>query len=105
MVQADRDLVIELKMGDIQNKLAALETKKTSLQTNYASLLSTTRQDAVNALTVIEPARIPQQPQNPNVEIAILAAAALGFTVAVLAAYLLEYLDDRVKSANYIKAS
>lgn len=86
-----------------QSQLAALQTKLTTLQGNYAALLASTGQESVNALTIIESAHLPQNPIDPNTEITIMTAAAIGLVVAVAAAYLLEYLDDRVKSPRYIK--
>jgi non-specific protein-tyrosine kinase len=91
------------QIEDIQNQLGALQTKLTTLQSTYTNLLSTTQQEAINALTIIEPARLPQRPQDPNIEITILTAAAIGFTIAVSTAYLLEYLDDRVKTIDHIR--
>jgi non-specific protein-tyrosine kinase len=86
-----------------QSQLAALQAKLTTLQGNYAALLASTGQEAVNALTVIESAHLPQRPIDPNTEITILTAAVIGLAVSVAAAYVLEYLDDRVKTPNYIR--
>jgi non-specific protein-tyrosine kinase len=86
-----------------QSQLTALQAKLTTLQGNYAALLASTGQEAVNALTIIEAAHLPQRPIDPNTETTILTAAAIGLAVSVAAAYLLEYLDDRIKSPSYIR--
>jgi capsular polysaccharide biosynthesis protein len=91
------------QINDAQNQLAALQTKLTTLQSNYAALLASTGQEGVNALTVIEAAHLPQQPIDPQIEVTILTAAAIGLAISVAAAYLLEYLDDRIKSPTYIR--
>jgi len=90
------------QIADLQGQIAALQTKLTSLQSNYASLLSNTQQGAINTLAVIEEAALPRTPVGPRVETTVLVAAAIGFTLAVAAAYLLEYLDDSIKAPEDI---
>lgn len=90
-------------INNMQNQLAALQTKLNTLQGNYAALLAGTGQNSTNALTIIEVAHLPQQPIDPNTEVTILTAAAIGLAVSVAAAYLLEYMDDRIKTPNYVR--
>ena len=106
-VQARQDELGELfsarQIADTQNQIAALQAKLATLQVNYASLLANTRQGAINTLAVIEPATLPGTPIGPDRLLTVLTAAAIGFVLAAGAAYLLEYLDDTVKTPDDIK--
>jgi polysaccharide biosynthesis transport protein len=93
-------LVSAREISEIQNQITALQAKLTTLQANYAALLSNTQRGAINTLTVIDPAALPRTPVGPNNLLSILTASAIGFVLAATAAYLLEYLDDTVKSAE-----
>jgi polysaccharide biosynthesis transport protein len=79
-----------------------LQAKLTSLQSNYATLFATTQRGALNTLTVIEPASRPVRPVGPNKASTIALAGAVGFVLAASAAYLLEYLDDSVKTPDEV---
>lgn len=97
------NMVSARQINDTQNQIAALQTKLTTLQDNYARLLSNTQGGAVNTLTVIEPAALPKNPVGPARAIAVLVAALIGFALAAAAAYLLEYLDDSLKDPQEIQ--
>ena len=85
-------------IGEAQQQLGALETKLNTLHTTYGSLLASTNQQAINTLTIIEPAALPSRPVGPSQVTTILLAAAVGFTLALSAAYVLEYaLDNSLK--------
>jgi polysaccharide biosynthesis transport protein len=86
------------QIADTQTQITALQTKLTTLQGNYAALLSNTKQGATNTLSVVVPAELPVTPVGPNKAFSILLSSAIGFVLAVGAAYLLEYLDDTIKS-------
>jgi succinoglycan biosynthesis transport protein ExoP len=90
------------QLQDTQNQINALQTKLTTLQGNYAALLSNTQQGASNTLTVVEQAELPRRPVGPNKSMSILLSAAIGFSLAAGAAYLLEYLDDTLKTPEEI---
>jgi len=90
-------------ISNVQVQIAALETKRRDLQTNYASLLSNTQSGAVNTITIIDPANLPTRPVGPNQLTSVLLAAALGVVLAMTAAYVIEFLDDTLKSAEEIK--
>jgi non-specific protein-tyrosine kinase len=85
---------------DAQTQIAALRSKLNSLQTNYSQLLATTQAEAVNTLSIIEPAIPPDldKPVGPNVPLTALTAAGIGLLLSASAAFLLEYLDNTVKS-------
>ncbi len=86
------------QIADAQNQLSALQNKLASLQTNYASLISNTTQGATNTLTIIEPASLPREPIGPQRIIIVIMTAMIAAVIAAAAAYLLEYLDDTLKS-------
>lgn len=90
-------------ISDVRAQIAALETKLRDLQTNYASLLSNTQSGAVNTITIIDPANLPRRPVGPNQLSSVLLAAALGVVLAMTAAYVIEFLDDTLKTAEEIK--
>lgn len=91
------------QIAEAQTQIAALDAKQNTLRANYAALLANTQQGAINALTIIENATIPTLPINSNKATTILTAAAIGFVLAAGAAYLLEYLDDSVKTPSDVK--
>ncbi|MGH2537181.1 MAG: polysaccharide biosynthesis tyrosine autokinase [Candidatus Promineifilaceae bacterium] len=91
------------QIADLQSQIAALQNKHISLTTNYSNLLDNTRQGAINTLTIIEPAAAPTQPVGPNQALTVLLAALIGLSLAAGAAFLLEYLDDRVGSADEVR--
>jgi succinoglycan biosynthesis transport protein ExoP len=90
------------QLQDTQAQITALQTKLTTLRGNYAALLSNTQQGATNTITVVEPAEIPTRPIGPNKSMSILVSTAIGFSLAAGAAYLLEYLDDTLKTPEEI---
>ncbi|MBP9501746.1 MAG: polysaccharide biosynthesis tyrosine autokinase [Candidatus Promineofilum sp.] len=91
------------QIADAQTQIRALEAKQDSMRSNYASLLASTSRGAVNSLSIIEPAVLPKAPIGPEVLMTVLAAAAIGLSLGVGAAYLLEYLDDTIKSSEDIE--
>lgn len=92
------DLTSARDIAETQGQIAALQTKLSQLQQNYASLISNTQQGAVNTLTVVETAALPSRPIGPNKLITVGLAAAVALIIAAGASYLLEYLDDTFKS-------
>jgi Mrp family chromosome partitioning ATPase/capsular polysaccharide biosynthesis protein len=80
----------------------ALNTQINSAQANLAQLSNTLtaleQQNNSNTLTIVEPARIPTDPVNPNVLLITLLAMVVGALLAAGAAFLIEYLNDSVRS-------
>jgi capsular exopolysaccharide synthesis family protein len=85
-----------------QNEISALETKLGALQTNYANLLSTTNQGAVNVLSIIEEPEVPNRPVDKNSLLTAGITALVGLALAALGAYLLEFMDKSVKSIEEV---
>jgi capsular exopolysaccharide synthesis family protein len=90
------------QINDKENQISSLQSKLSTLESNYGLLLSNTEQGAVNTLTIIEYAQVPSRPIGSRKGLTILLAAAVGFVLAACEAYLLEYLDDTVKSPDVV---
>lgn len=90
------------QIADTQTQISALEQKRNTYQANYAQLLSFL-EGGVNTLVVVEPARLPVAPIGPNKGMTILLAAAIGLLLALGAAFLLDYLDDTIKTPDQVK--
>jgi succinoglycan biosynthesis transport protein ExoP len=88
------------QIEDIQKQIFSLQSKLNTMENNYGLLLSNTQQGAVNTLTIIEYAEKPSRPIGPVKGTTILLAAAAGFILAAGTAYLLEFLDDTLKSPD-----
>ena len=80
-----------------QANINALEQKLAGYRGTYATMATGAR-GGTNVLTVIEPASTPRSPISPNVGQTVLLAAAIGLSLAVGGAFLIEYLDDTIKS-------
>lgn len=87
------------EIQNIQQTLEALNNKLASLQTNYANLLSSTQSGAINTLSIVEKASLPTRPIGPNKLLTILAATFGGAVLGIIGAYIIEYLDDRIKTS------
>jgi capsular exopolysaccharide synthesis family protein len=87
----------------VQTEINALQAKLSSLQSNYASLLATSLEGASNTITIFESATLPRRPVDPQTVPTVLIAAAIGFTLASLGAYTIEYLDDNVGSQEDVE--
>lgn len=85
-----------------QQEITSLDSKLTSLQDNYSSLLSSTQKGALNTITVVEAAEIPIKPIGPNRIMNILITALIGFGLATVSAYAIEWFDQVVHSSNEV---
>jgi non-specific protein-tyrosine kinase len=79
-----------------QANIAALQTKLSSYQSTYASLLLTVS-GGTNYITVVEPARAPTAPISPNIPQTVAVSAALGLLLAALGALAIEATNDTVQ--------
>lgn len=85
---------------DNQQKITTLQGQIAVWQQTYASLLAFLAPQSPNYLSILEPARLPLYPIGPNTNQNLLIAAALGLLLGLGGAFLLEYLDDSIKSAE-----
>ncbi len=86
------------QIQDLQTQVSVLENKISGWQNTYSQLLLSYEGGDVNTLSVLEEAEIPNFPFSPNVPNNVLIAALIGLALAVVGAFLIEYLDDTVKT-------
>lgn len=87
-----------LEISELESEITALQTKLNTLQSNYAALLASTSEGAVNAIEVIEPATLPLVPNDSDKTETVLVVVAIALILAVGTAYLLESLDDTIRT-------
>ncbi|MDX1523197.1 MAG: polysaccharide biosynthesis tyrosine autokinase [Anaerolineae bacterium] len=92
------------QIQELQSEISNLEGFINDWQTNYADLLFFLEGGNTNNLTVIEQAQFPYL-VGPNVIQNVLLAAAAGFILAAGAAFLLEFLDDTIKTPDDLSSS
>lgn len=92
------------EIANVETQINALEQKLTTMQANYAALLATTQRGAANALSILEPATLPEEPVSSRLLINVLVAAVVGCTLAMGGAYLIEYIDDSIRDVEEAKA-
>ena len=83
---------------DLQNQINVLDTKMNNWQYTYSQLLVSMQGGMVNALTVIEEATLPTKPFSPDIQKNVLLATVIGLILAVGGIFLIEYLDDTIKT-------
>lgn len=96
------DLVSAADIQDAQLRVTGLQEKLTTLQTNYASLLSSSRLGANNYVQVLEEAKVPTVPVGPSRPIIIALASVLGLVIGGAGVFLMEALDDSLKTPEEI---
>ena len=88
-----------------QARLQSLQGQLVSLHSTYSTLLGFSSTSGTSLLTVVNPAVQPIGPASPRVLLNTALAALVGLLLAVGAAYLIEYLDDTLKSADDVEAT
>jgi non-specific protein-tyrosine kinase len=103
LVEMERDLAAAFSNQEaqkIQDQMTTLQSQINTWQSNYAQLLSFLGQTSPNYLSVIEPAQLPGTPVQPKTRQNVLLAAVVGLMIAGGVAFLLEYLDDTIKTPD-----
>ncbi len=90
------------EISDKQDQIYSLQSKLSTMENNYGLLLSNTQQGAINTLTIIASADLPSSPMGSLKGLTVLLAATAGFVLSACSAYLLEYLDDTLKSPDSV---
>ena len=106
IVSKEADMAKEIeayKIAALQEQIAALQNKLNTMRDQYAKFFGTTQQGASNTLSVLEPAVLPTQPVGSSLLVNLLVAAVVGFSLAAAGAYLIEYLDDSIRTTDNIK--
>ncbi len=89
---------------ELQKEIDFLQARLDNLQRAYASMLEFSPDQRVNNLSVIEPATLPTSPTNGGAPIRNgLLAAVVGLTISMGVAFLVEYLDDTIKTIEDVE--
>ena len=83
--------------------LDTLQGRLTSLRSTYATLLSVSSDNASNLLSVVEPAVAPTSPVAPRPLFTGLLAATAALLFGAALIFVIEYLDDALKSAEDVQ--
>lgn len=100
--EIDRLAGLPSPAADDEQQLAALKTQAANLRQSYAALVGLAG-SAANAITVVDPATPPALPASPRVLLNTLIAAIVGLLIALGIAFLMDYLDDTVKSSRDVE--
>jgi len=90
------------EIAQAQDEIQALQAKLTIMQTTYANLLANSQSGASNILKVIEPATVPTEPVGPGKPVIIALAGLIGLMLSTGASFLLEYIDDTIKTPEEV---
>ena len=93
------------QIEEASTRQQALQSQIGGWQTTYANLLLTIQKGSPNSLSIVEPAQVPSTPVGPNTTNNTMLAAAIGLVLAGAAAFLLEYIDDTVKTPDDVTKS
>jgi capsular exopolysaccharide synthesis family protein len=88
---------LEAQLAQLQDTLARLNGSYQGVQ--LAEIQS------VDLITVAEPAKVPEAPVRPNVLQNVLLATTVGVLLGVGVAFLIEYLDTRIRGAEQAEAA
>ena len=88
---------------DARSRQTTLQTQVTEWQSTYAQMLTNLNVGTTNSLSVVELAQVPVSPVGSGATANVIMAIAIGLVLAAAAAFLLEYLDDTVKTAEDVR--
>lgn len=86
------------QIQDLSQQQSFLNSQITQWQTTYTQMLEALNQGTLNYLSVVETASLPVRPISPNIPLNVGLAAIIGLALALGGAFLMEYLDDTVRS-------
>ncbi|MEJ2601294.1 MAG: polysaccharide biosynthesis tyrosine autokinase [Anaerolineales bacterium] len=91
------------QLSELQAQANTLESLITDWETNYSQLLGFLKSgQSPSSLSIIEPAQASPTPVRPRVRLLVPIAGGLGIFLALILIFLIEYLDDRIRSADEI---
>jgi non-specific protein-tyrosine kinase len=91
------------RTAEQDQQLQGLQDRLASLRSTYATLVQYSSNSAANLLAVVEPAVPPPGPVSPRLLLNTLLAAIVGLLFAVGIAFLVEQLDDRLKTSEEVE--
>jgi polysaccharide biosynthesis transport protein len=86
-----------VELGRLRNELTQYQNNYANLLQSYENIRLTEVQSSDN-IVVVEPPQLPTQPIRPRVLTNTLLAAIVGAMLALGIIFLIEYLDDRIKT-------
>ncbi len=87
----------EIRLAQLRDELAEYQSSYTTLLGKYEELRLIELQ-STDSITVVEEAEQPEEPIRPRVLVNTLLAAIVGGMLALGVVFLIEYMDDRIKS-------
>jgi len=100
---ASRTAEEEIRYAQLRDELAQYQGSYTTALRSYEELRLTELQ-TTDSLTLVEEAELPTAPIRPRVLVNTLLAAIVGAMLALGIIFLIEYLDDRIKSPQDLHA-
>jgi non-specific protein-tyrosine kinase len=87
---------------DARTQQTALQSQITEWQATYSQLSTLLNVGTANFLSVVELPQVPTTPVSSSTASNVIMAAMIGLALAVAAAFLLEYLDDTIRTPEDI---
>lgn len=85
----------------IQEEINILETRILEWDNNYTRFVAIVASDSsANYISVVDSARAKKNPIRPNIRLNMLIGGAIGFVLSLGIIFLLEFLDDTVKTLD-----
>lgn len=91
------------QIQDARTRQDSLRAQVSNWQATYAGLSASLQQGSTNFLSVVEPAQASSNPVGTGAMTSVIIAAAIGLMLSGGAAFLLEYLDDTVKTPDDVR--
>ena len=93
----------ETSLNRLQDELAQFRQSYTSLLQSFENIRLAEAQSISNVI-IVEPAQVPDNPVRPRTLLNTALAAVVGLMLAVGVVFLIEYLDDSIRSPDQVLA-
>lgn len=87
--------ILTARRTELMNEISTAQTNLAAMSNTIVQLQ---QRGTINYIRVMEPARIPTSPSNPNPINNTVVAALAGAAVAIIAAFIIEYLNDSLRT-------
>jgi polysaccharide biosynthesis transport protein len=91
------------QIQDARSRQSELQSQISTWRATYAQLMTNLQQGTTNFLSVVESASVPTTSVSTGLAGNVLLAAVIGFVLAASAAFVLEYLDDTIKTSTDVR--
>ncbi len=95
---------IQNRTPDQDTQLQQLNTQLAGLRNAYATLLASSTNSSANQVSIVDPAVASSGPAAPKLVTNTLLGILVGLLLAIAISFLIEYLDDTVKTAQDVEA-